>query len=260
MTTRWNPQQYLKFSDHRIRPALDLMQRIPNGEPETVCDLGCGPGNVTRLLKERWPGASITGVDSSPDMLARARQDHFGIDWQEADIATWSPGKPADVIFSNAALHWLDNHQSLFPRLLSFLKPGGALAVQMPRNHGAPSHRLRNDVARSGPWAELLSPLLRDTPVADPDFYYDLLAPDNASIDIWESEYTHALEGDAPVLEWVRGTALKPLLNALDGAENPDWMAAFIEEYKGRLNAAYPRRADGRTLFAFRRLFIVAVK
>lgn len=257
---RWSPKQYLKFADHRSRPALDLIHQIPVDHPGRVYDLGCGPGNITNLLAERWPGASVTGVDSSAEMLARAKADFPEIEWREGDISAWSVDDPVDVIFSNAALQWLDDHQSLFPELLSMLAPGGVLAVQMPKNFTSPSHALRDEVASSGPWADLLAPLHRKAPVLPPDFFYDLLAPGAASIDIWETEYSHILDGDDPVLEWISGTALKPYLDAFDRADEAGWKEEFLDRYKKRLNEAYPKRNDDRTLFPFRRLFIVAVK
>jgi len=260
MSLRWNPEQYLKFSDHRMRPALDLMAQIAATEPKHIFDLGCGTGALTRILAERWPGAQITGIDQSPQMLARARAEPSDIAWIEGDIASWSPATPANVIYSNAALHWLDDHQTLLPGLLSKLAPGGVLAVQMPRNHAAPSHVEMANVARAGPWADLLAPLLREAPVAPAEFYYDLLAAKAGTVDIWESQYTHILAGDNPVLEWVRGTALKPILDALERSGNADWQAAFLRQYGQRLNKSYRQRSDGRTLFAFRRLFLIAVK
>jgi trans-aconitate 2-methyltransferase len=250
----WNPAQYLKFAGARARPALDLLERVTLEAPATVYDLGCGPGTVTRLLAARWPVARVVGVDSSPDMLARAAQEGGAAAWQRADLAAWVPEAPADLLYSNAALHWLDGHAGLFPRLLGFLKPDGALAVQMPRNHAAPSHTCMVEAAEAGPWRERLKPLLRPSPVSPPAFYYDLLAPRAARLDIWETEYLHVLEGDNPVVEWTRGTALKPLLDALDGAER----TAFLADYAGRVARAYPPRRDGRTLFPFRRLFLVA--
>lgn len=217
-------------------------------------DLGAGAGNVTRLLQARWPSATITGVDNSPQMLAQAIASASEIDWQQADLAQWRPSRPADVIYSNAALHWLPEHERLFPALLAALAPNGVLAVQMPRNFLAPSHTLVEQAVREGPWRLRLEPLLRPPPVAEPAVYYDLLAPGAAALDIWESEYVQALEGENPVKEWTKGTWLRPLLAALDPREGEQFEAAY-----GRLIArAYPRRRDGRTLFPFRRLFIVA--
>ncbi|MCZ6861234.1 MAG: methyltransferase domain-containing protein, partial [Alphaproteobacteria bacterium] len=215
--------------------------------------LGCGPGNSTILLKNRWPEASVTGLDNSPDMLAQAEKDHSELLWAEADLASWSAPVPADVLFSNAVLHWLDDHEARFPRLMQGLKPGGVLAVQMPRNLDAPSHTLIADVIRERDWSRVLP--MPGEPVAPPDTYYDILAPHAASLEIWESTYLQVLEGKDPVLEFVRATALRPVIEALAGEE---W-DIFIDDYRERLRVAYPRRTDGVTLFPFRRLFIVAI-
>jgi trans-aconitate 2-methyltransferase len=252
----WDPRQYLKFADHRLRPALDLLAQIPLDSPRTVYDLGCGPGNITRLLAERWPAAAITGVDSSPEMLATARQEAPAVTFVQADIAQWSPAAPADLLFSNATLHWLDDHGRLLPRLMTQLAPGGVLAVQMPRNHQAPSHLLMGAAAEDGPWRTKLSqvrPILRS--VESADAYYRILAPVARRVDIWESEYLHVLEGVNPVVEWTKGTGLRPYLDALD---EPD-RSGFFAAYSARITAAYPKQADGRTLLPFRRIFFVAL-
>ncbi len=251
----WDPGQYLKFADHRLRPALDLMARIPPIEPRIVYDLGCGPGNITRMLAERWPGARVIGVDSSAEMLAKARDQAPGVELLQADLAGWSPPRPAGLLFSNATLQWLGDHATLFPRLMSFVAPGGALAVQMPRNFAAPSHALLRDTVEDAPWRERLARLQRHDPVAAPQAYHRLLAPYAASVDIWEVEYLHRLTGPDPVVEWTKGTALRPFLDALSPAEQD----AFLADYRRLVAAAYPPEADGATLFPFRRLFIVAL-
>jgi len=252
----WDPQQYLKFSQPRLRPAMDLLARIACDEPRLVCDLGCGTGNVTALLLERWPHARIIGVDASAAMLAQATVALPQVQWVQHGLADWQPEAPADVVYSNAALHWLPDHQQLFPQLLQHLAPGGVLAVQMPRNFSAPSHTLIDATARTGQWRSKLEPLLDAAPVASPQFYYSLLAPLTQQLDIWESEYLQLLSGTDPVKEWTKGTWLVPFLDRLDPAER----LAFEADYAQRLRAAYPPLADGSTLFPFRRLFLVARK
>ena len=250
----WDPAQYLRFAGHRLRPALDLLNRTDPERAEAVTDLGCGAGNVTRWLAQRWPAADVTGIDGSAAMLARAAEELPGVRWRQADIAAWMPERPQDLVFSNAALHWLADHHTLFPKLAETLARGGVLAVQMPRNFGEPSHTAMADAARVGPWSEALEPMLKPAPVHEPAFYHRLLAPLVSSIDLWETTYFQLLEGENPVAEWTRGTWLKPMLNALDG----DWRDGFEAAYRARVAAAYPPGPDGRTLFPFRRLFIVA--
>jgi trans-aconitate 2-methyltransferase len=250
----WDPAQYLKFGGHRLRPAIDLLNAIDADAPREIYDLGAGTGHITKLIKLRWPEARVTGVDGSREMLAKAAAEAPDIAWEHADLATWRPPRPADLIFSNAALHWIPGHERLFPGLFAGLAPGGVLAIQIPRNFSAPSHTSITDAARSGPWRAKLEPLLRPAPVEEPSVYFDLLAPRAASLDMWETEYLQILEGPNPVKEWTKGTWLRPLLDALDEPDRSDFEAAY-----GALVArAYPPRADGRTLFPFRRLFIVA--
>jgi trans-aconitate 2-methyltransferase len=253
-TATWDPAQYLKWSDHRLRPAVDLLQRVAAERPAQVVDLGCGTGNVTALLRARWPAARLSGVDSSPSMLARARASDPSVDWREADVATWAPPSPVDVLFSNATLHWIDDHAALFPRLVTLVAGGGTLAVQMPRNFGEPSHTSIYEVVRETRSRERLEKLIRREPTRPPDYYWDLLRPHVSALDVWETVYTQALTGEHPVADFVKGSWLKPFLDALDADERP----AFEDAYRARVARAYPPRADGTTLFPFRRLFIVA--
>lgn len=252
----WNPEQYLKFADHRLRPALDLLARIPAESPETVIDLGCGPGNITEWLQRRWPGARITGVDSSSEMLDSARKRHPELDWEQADIEQWLPKVRADVIYSNAALQWLDHHRPLFAKLYAALAPGGVLAVQMPRNFDQPSHVLMRQAAQEGPWRDVLAPALRPSPVAPPAEYWRMLQPLGATLDIWECDYLQPLSGEDAIVQWMLGTTLRPLLALLSETERD----AYLGIYRELARAAYPREADGTTLFPFRRLFILASK
>jgi trans-aconitate 2-methyltransferase len=253
----WNAAQYLKFAGPRLQPALDLLARVPGGFiPTRAVDLGCGTGSATECIAARWPQAEVVGVDDSPDMLAREAPPGSRVCWRRADIGRWRADRPVDLIYSNAALHWLPDHASLFPALLDQLAPGGVLAVQMPRNFSAPSHTLIHETARSGPWRERLAPLLALPPVAEPRAYVEWLVPLVAALDVWETEYQQILSGPDPVKEYTKGTWLMRFLQALP----PDEAAAFEADYAARVRAAYPPLADGRTLFPFRRLFIVAVR
>lgn len=249
----WNPNQYLMFAEPRLRPALDLLARVDVDRPKHVYDLGCGTGNITQLLAQRWPNASVTGIDDSAEMLARAAHEPSRITWLQTSASEWTPTEPADVIYSNAALHWLPNHDRLFSSLIAHLAPGGILAVQMPRNFAAPSHTAISDTLNAGPWREKRAPLVIATPVAEPSFYYLLLERHAAELDIWETEYLHVLEGDDPVKEWTKGTWLKRFLDALKEPQRSQFEAAYAE----RVRTAYPKQANGKTLFPFRRLFIV---
>lgn len=261
----WNPQQYLKFAHERQRPGFDLMAQIRDLPQGPIYDLGCGTGLLARAITERWPSRSVTGVDNSSAMLAEAAKSPSRIEWIEADIGRWQAAQKAALIYSNATLHWLGRHELLFPRLMSELVPLGVLAVQIPRNFDNPSQVLLRETARAGSWAAQLAPLfdpntptpslLRPDPVGPPEFYYDLLSPlARSGIDLWETEYVHQLDGEDAVLEWMRGTTLRPVLDALDPAAREDFLAA----YATKLRAVFPRRANGKTLLNFRRLFLVA--
>jgi len=251
----WDPAQYLRFAGERQRPAVDLLARIGAEAPATVVDLGCGTGNLAPLLLARWPAAQLTGVDGSPEMLARARTENPGATFVQADIGRWRPAAAVDVLYSNAALHWIDGHQALIPRLLEeAVAPGGTLAIQMPRNFTAPSHASIVATIEQGPWREKLEPHLRREPVAPPATYWRLLEGRAAQLQVWETEYLQVLSGDNPVAEYTKGTWLKQFLDRLERDER----AAFEDDYRERVRPWYPPEPDGRTLFPFRRLFIVA--
>jgi trans-aconitate 2-methyltransferase len=258
--TDWDPGRYLRFAEPRTRPALDLLARLDDLQPERIYDLGCGTGHVTRLLAERWPAAAVVGVDGSEEMLKRAAAVPGRVAWKRADIATWEADGPTGLIFSNAALHWVPDHTALLPRLMRQLVPGGVLAVQIPWNWDRPSHRLIREVLEgAGPGGNALSraPIpagLARTPVALPEDYLDILETTAHPVDLWSTDYFHRLEGPSPVLEWTRGTTLRPILEVLAPAERE----RFLDAYGERLAEAYPPRADGTTLFPFRRLFLLA--
>jgi trans-aconitate 2-methyltransferase len=249
----WNPSAYLAFADERTRPAAELLARVPADRPGRVADLGCGPGNSTGLLVTRWPDSTVEGVDSSPAMIEAAKKSGVKAGFALADIAAWNPDLAYDVIFSNATYQWLPDHAALLPRLMRFVAKGGVFAFQVPNNQYAPSHVLMRDVAAQGPWAQRLANV-RGVYVEKAQTYFDILAPHAASVDIWTAEYLHVLAGEDAVFKWVSGTGLRPYLDALTDDER----VRFIAEYKARLNVAYPRRADGKTLLPFSRLFAVA--
>ena len=258
----WDPGQYLKFADHRLRPALDLMGRIPLENPRVIYDLGCGSGNVVRLLADRWPAADIVGVDNSPEMLTEAADSPSRVRWEYGDLADWKPDASPSVLYSNAVIQWVPDHQELIPRLWAMLPSGGCLAVQAPMSWDMPSHHImRETLADGGTGGKPIgSAELRKAVgnrwVQDPDFYYDLLAPNATHLDVWTTEYQHVLTGDDAVLEWVTSTGLRPILNGLNDADRD----VYREEYRRRLNRQYPRRADGATLYPFQRLFFVAIR
>ncbi|EFH10488.1 methyltransferase domain-containing protein [Pseudoroseomonas cervicalis] len=249
----WNPEQYLRFGDERLRPAIDLIARLTLPAARRVADLGCGAGNALPLLAARFPGAQVLGVDGSAAMLAKAREN--GFETQQADLAKWAPDAPFDLIFSNAALHWLPAHETLFPRLLRALAPGGMLAVQIPAMHAAPLRALQDGLAASSRWATQLGQIRSAPPILEAGAYYDLLRPLTRSLDLWFTEYLHVLRGEEPVVQWAMGSSLRPYLDALPEAERP----AFLHDYAEALRPHYPRQADGSVLLPFRRFFLTAV-
>jgi trans-aconitate 2-methyltransferase len=250
----WDPNVYLAFGAERTRPAADLLARVALSAPSRVADLGCGPGNSTALLRARWPGAVIEGIDSSPEMLRDARERGVDARFVEADLARWTPDAPFDVLYSNAALQWLKDHETLFPRLLSFLAPGGVLAVQVPRNFDEPCHRLIRQAVADPRWAERLKGVRDWWNVGTAAFYYDLLAASARAVDLWETRYTHILTGADPIFHWMTGSGLRPFAAALE----PPLREEFLAHYRDLVAQAYRPRADGKTLYPFQRLFMVA--
>lgn len=257
----WDPEQYLKFADARRRPADDLLARLDGVAASSVVDLGCGAGNITRLLAVRWPQARIVGVDNDPAMLEKAAMnagnagnaETAAITWRRAEIATWRASPAPDLIFSNAALHWLDDHPRLFPALIGQLADDGVLAVQMPANFAAPSHRLLRELADEPPWHEELRGARMGSVLSAED-YHRLLSPHCRFLELWETRYWQWLAGEDAVFEWMKGTTLRPYLERLDSSVSEDFLAI----YRQRLRAAYPRQAGGGTRFPFKRLFFVA--
>jgi len=234
----------------------DLVAAIPNRDVKTAIDLGCGPGNSTEVLAAAFPGATITGLDNSPDMIAAARKRLPHIRFELADLTTWSDAGPFDVILSNAVMQWVPDHATLFPRLTNKLGAGGSLAIQMPDNVEEPALRLMREVAADGPWAGKLANVARPAR-HDARWYYELLKPLCTRVDLWRTTYHHELAGGAAgVVEWFKGSALRPLLDALDEAEQK----AFIAHYQTEVGKAYRAMPDGTVLLPFPRMFIVATR
>jgi trans-aconitate 2-methyltransferase len=254
----WNPALYRRYEDERTRPAQELLARVPLPEAARVVDLGCGPGNSTELLANRFPQAQVVGTDNSEAMLASARERLPQARFELSDIATWAPQDQApDLIYANAALQWVPDHEQLIPRLFAALAPGGVLAIQMPDNREEPTHRLMRAVAVEAPWAEPIGDADRLRTLLLPlGGYYDLLAPAAARVDVWHTIYQHPMADAAAIVEWVRGTGLKPFVDRLP----PDLQASYLAEYERRVDLAYPARTDGKRLLAFPRMFIVAQK
>ncbi|CNJ05867.1 trans-aconitate 2-methyltransferase [Yersinia intermedia] len=251
----WDPELYRQFEAERTRPASDLLARISTAQPQHISDLGCGPGNSTQLLHQRFPMAQLVGIDNSVAMLASAQQRLPECAFLEADIRQWQPSEPQDLIYANASLQWLTDHQQLFPSLLSKLATHGILAVQMPDNQDEPSHRAMREVAENGPWQQtLLEAGAIRAKVLSANQYYDLLAPNAERVDIWRTTYYHPMPSAQAIVDWLRATGLRPFLEPLSEAMRLD----FLQDYLAIIDVAYPQQADGRRLLAFPRLFIVA--
>jgi trans-aconitate 2-methyltransferase len=253
--TVWDPQQYAQFWDQRRRPALDLVARLAPAEPPVhILDLGCGPGTVTTLLADRWPDAEIIGIDTSPEMLADARELLPDVTWREGDLTTFEPDPAPDLLFTNAALHWVPDHETLIPRLFGHLAPGGTLAIQVPDKWDQPSHTIAFEIAAQGRWREALRDAIDPHPLLSPGRYLELLLPVAADVDLWTTTYHHVLEGPDPVVEWFLGSFLRAFVSRLDEADGQD----FVAQYAAAMAEAYPARSDGRTVMPFQRLFLIA--
>ena len=255
----WNPALYSRFEDERTRPARELLARVPLNAVRIAYDLGCGPGNSTELLVARFPSASVIGTDNSQSMLDSAKKRLPAARFELSDINSWQPegDQAPDLIYANAALQWVGDHETLLPKLFAMLSPGGVLAIQMPDNREESTHRLMREVASEPPWEHHIGPAASvRTKLLTLNAYYDLLAPHAAQLDVWRTAYQHPMDSAAAIVEWVSATGLRPFVDPLP----TDLRASFLAEYERRINAAYSARSDGKRLLAFPRLFIVAVR
>lgn len=253
----WNAAQYLKFEDERTRPARDLLARVPLETARRVIDLGCGPGNSTELLVERFGSDAVSGLDSDADMLEKARARLPNTPFLQADLEGWRPEAPVDLFFANAVFQWLPAHLELLAGLIEHLAPGGVLAAQMPDNLAEPSHLAMEESGAAGPWAaRFAGAKLRRAPLPAPSAYLERLQGPSVRVDVWHTVYYHPMADAAAIIDWVKGTGLRPYLDALEAADRP----AFLADYSARIERAYPPMADGRRLLAFPRLFVLAAR
>jgi trans-aconitate 2-methyltransferase len=253
----WSASQYIKFEDERTRPARDLLAQVPLESVSHAVDLGCGPGNSTQLIIERFGSRGICGVDSDCDMLRAARERLPDTPFIQADLADWRTSESADLFFANAVFQWLPEHLDILDRLMDGLNPGGVLAVQMPDNLNEPTHLLMEESANAGPWRTAFDARsARRAPLPAPSVYYNRLISKSTRIDLWHTVYNHALENAVAIVEWVKGTGLRRYLDFIE----PDQRDAFVADYRTRIEEAYPVLADGRVLLRFPRLFLVAIK
>jgi trans-aconitate 2-methyltransferase len=255
----WDPKLYLKYANERTRPAADLIAQIHIDAPARIVDLGCGPGNSTEQLRQRWPNAAIIGVDNSPEMLAQAKARHPDWQWLLGDIEGWKPQPAVDLIFSNAAFQWVPGHATLFRSMINGVASGGLLAAQMPNNFHAPVHTVMQEVALSGDrrWGQALAPVRGTVTVQPAAFYYDVLRKHANRVDIWETEYQHVMDGPRAIFDWIRGTGMRPYLDRLPDAEQRQ---LFEELCLEGIQEAYRSNDQGKVLFPFRRMFIVAYR
>lgn len=253
---QWNSTLYLKFASERTQPAKDLVQRIELELPSKIIDLGCGPGNSTEVLFQRWPHAQITGVDNSPHMIQEAQAKHPNRTWDIADMKHWAASEPLSLIFSNAAIQWLDHHDLHLQHWMSSLEPGGALAFQIPSSTYALVRQLIHQISHAPKWNERLASARNSLTMHSPALYYDILAPLSHRIDLWETEYFHVLPSHQAIIEWMQGTGLRPFLHPLTATEQNEFLSELLQQ----VEMGYPLQRDGTVLFPFRRMFAIAYR
>jgi len=258
---QWDANLYMQFANERARPCADLIAHIALESPTNITDLGCGTGNSTEQLHARWPHSQITGVDSSTEMLTQAREKHPDWKWEQSDIEKWTPAAPSDLIFANAAFHWIRDHSVQLPRVFNFVAPGGALAFQIPYHLVSPAHHAMVEVAQFPEWEQRLRTARHTMTVETPDFYYDTLAQQSARLDIWLTTYHHEMQDASGIVEWLRGSGMRPYLEALaNGPNGKEDQQRFQNECLRRFKDSYPPRRNGKTVLSYPRLFLIAYK
>ncbi|MCA9133189.1 MAG: methyltransferase domain-containing protein [Planctomycetales bacterium] len=255
--SNWNAAHYLTYADERIRAAVDLAARIRLNSPTTIADLGCGPGNSTQILRDRWPAADILGIDNSAEMLDSAKKLYPDQKWELADVSNWKTDRSFDLLYSNAALQWIPNHDTLMPRLFAMVSSGGALAFQIPSSTYATVRKLIHDISREAKWNDQMRSPRNALTMREPSFYYDELVTSASHLDIWETEYFHIMNSKVAIVDWIASTGLRPFLAVL---ENERERHDFLNQLHERVNAAYEFRRDGKVLYPFRRTFVIAYK
>jgi trans-aconitate 2-methyltransferase len=253
----WDADLYMRFGDQRTRPARDLADRVDLDSPARAIDLGCGPGNSTQVLRERFPSAQVVGLDSSEKMIAKARESHPEGEWILGDIVEWRAEAPFDLIFSNAAFQWIPDHAALLRRLFEQVAAGGALAFQIPRHVDSPLRNAILEVSRDPAWNDRMAEARDALTMESPEYYYDALAASVDSLDIWQTEYDHVMDDAQSIVDWISSTGLRPFMQALDDEAEEKRLVAMVAE---RVRQEYPRRQDGKVIFPFNRLFLVAYR
>ncbi len=253
----WDPQQYLKFKNERTQPSVDLVARVRIDHPNTIIDIGCGPGNSTQVLYQRWPNAEITGVDNSREMIEKARRDYPHQKWLLADASKLELDRTYDVVFSNAVLQWIPDHDLLIPRLFAIVNPKGSLAIQVPANNESPVHRALLTVSSRGKWSRFISGAERQLTYRTAEYYYNILSPLSSEFDLWEIVYHHVLASQAGMIEWYKGTGMRPFLERLPDDES---RKEFEDEMLTEFKQFYPIQKDGKVLYPFKRIFFVVYK
>lgn len=254
--SKWNSNLYLRFASERTQPARDLVQRIKLDDPARIIDLGCGPGNSTEVLSQRWPHAHIIGIDNSPEMIYAAQTNYPQRHWTTADMNFWVPSEPLSLIFSNAAIQWLDHHDYHLVRWMNSIESGGAFAFQIPSSNYALVRTIIHQISHAAKWTERLERARTSLTMHAPSFYYDVLAPFSCTVELWETEYFHVLPNHAAIIEWMKGTGLRPFLNPLNETEQNEFLAELLHQ----VEMGYPNQLDGSVLFPFRRMFVIAYR